>query len=327
MLNEIWFLLIGVLFIGYVVLDGFDLGAGIVSLFFKKADDRKTILSAIGPVWDGNEVWLLTGGGALFAAFPQVYATVFSGFYEAMMLVLLALILRAVSIEFRNAVSCPRWARIWDLGFGIGSLLVAILLGVAFGNLLRGLPLDASGIYRAGFFALLNPYGLIAGIFSVLVLSLHGICYLGVKTSWSDRLARCANGLWAAVVVGYTLVGVSTVFFAPARLENFRHNGGFWIFLLLSGAAVIGFPLIKKWWVRLVFSGTICGGCVALGAATMYPYLVPPLVKNGFGWTIINGASGPETLRIMLIIALIGMPLVLGYTIGIYWFFRHKVDG
>ncbi len=192
-LPTIWFLLIGVLIAGYAVLDGFDLGAGILHLWVARGDDqRRSVIAAIGPVWDGNEVWLLTAGGALFAAFPVVYATVFSGFYLALMLLLVALIFRAVAIEFRDQETSPRWRSAWDVAFAAGSLVAALLLGVAIGNIVMGLPLDADGLYRGGLLGLLRPFPLAVGLLTVALFSWHGAGWLVLKTD-GDVQARATR--------------------------------------------------------------------------------------------------------------------------------------
>lgn len=181
-LQVIWFILIGVLLLGYTILDGYDLGAGFWYLFTKKEAHKKAIINAIGPFWDGNEVWILTGGGAIFAAFPDVYATVFSGFYLALMLVLLALIFRAVPIEYRNQHDNPQWKKWWDLGFGLGSALPALLFGVALGNVVNGLPLDELINFTGNFFTLLNPYPLLFGLTGFAMFLTHGALYIQLKT-------------------------------------------------------------------------------------------------------------------------------------------------
>jgi cytochrome d ubiquinol oxidase subunit II len=202
-LNTVWFLLIGVLLVGYAVLDGFDLGVGVLHLFAKSDHERRVHLNAIGPVWDGNEVWLLTAGGAMFAAFPIVYATVFSGFYLAFMLLLFALIFRAVSLEFRGQFENPRWRSFWDWAFGLGSLLPAVLYGVAIGNVIRGLPIGADGSLNVSLFALLNPYALLIGLFSLAMFVMHGAAFLAVRTEGElqERMARATVGAWTAFVV------------------------------------------------------------------------------------------------------------------------------
>ena len=202
-LQVIWFLLIGILLAGYAILDGFDLGVGFWHLFGKKDEERRIFIRSIGPVWDGNEVWLLTAGGALFAAFPPVNASVFSGFYLALVLVLLGLIFRVVSIEFRNQLEDPSWRRRWDLAFSLGSALPALLFGVALGNLVRGLLLDESGDYIGGFFALLNPYSLLVGVTGVAMFATHGALYLALKTEGElqVRARGWASRAWIAYLV------------------------------------------------------------------------------------------------------------------------------
>ena len=212
-LNLIWFLLVGVLIIGYSILDGFDLGVGIIHLFTKDENEKRINLNAIGPVWDGNEVWLLTGGGALFAAFPIVYATVFSGFYIAFMLLLAALIFRAVSFEFRK-YSEAKNKKYWDFAFGLGSLIPALLYGVAIGNILRGLPIDAKGAYFGTFLGLLNPYALVVGLVSLTVFLMHGAIYLTLKSEGEqqDKMVKVANNSWIAFVVLYLVATIFTIF-------------------------------------------------------------------------------------------------------------------
>ena len=186
-LNIIWFLLIAVLLIGYAILDGFDLGVGVLHLFTKDENERRININSIAPVWDGNEVWLLTAGGALFAAFPIVYATVFSGFYLAFMLLLFALIFRAVSMEFRGKVDSPKWRSVWDWAFGLGSLLPALLYGVAIGNILRGIPINSEGYFTGNFFSLLNPYSILVGLLSLVLFTMHGSIYLSMKSAGAHR--------------------------------------------------------------------------------------------------------------------------------------------
>ena len=211
-LNTAWFLLIWVLFIGYALLDGFDLGVGLLHLFAQDDRERRICTNAIGPVWDGNEVWLLTGGGALFAAFPVVYATVFSGLYLAFMLLLLALVCRAVSLEFRSQVDSPGWRRIWDWSFGLGSLISAILFGVAMGNILRGLPIEPDGTLNVPFLALLNPYALLTGVLTLAAFVMHGAAFLALKTEGAlqQRMARWTTGAWMVFVLLYLAATMAT---------------------------------------------------------------------------------------------------------------------
>ena len=212
-LNTIWFLLVGILIIGYAILDGFDLGVGCLHLLARNDKERRIFMNSIGPVWDGNEVWLLTGGGALFAAFPVVYATVFSGFYLAFMLLLFALIFRAVSFEFRGKEESITWRKSWDWAFFLGSLLPAILFGVAIGNIMRGIPIDSEGIFRGSFLGLLNPYSLFIGIVSLTMFVWHGANYLTIKTesNLQIRAKKWAWQGWLVFLILYVIATVSTI--------------------------------------------------------------------------------------------------------------------
>jgi cytochrome d ubiquinol oxidase subunit II len=324
-LQVTWFLLIGVLLGGYAILDGFDLGVGCWHLFAKSDGERRTFFNAIGPVWDGNEVWLLTGGGALFAAFPPVYASVFSGFYLALMLVLLGLILRAVSIEFRSKLETPGWRAAWDRAFAVGSILPALLFGVALGNLVRGLPLNESGDYIGGFFALLNPYSLVVGVAGLSMLAMHGALYLAVKTEGDlqERARGWASKAWAAYLVLF-LVSSSWSVAAYAR--------GGWMLPAVAGLVALAAILAVRFYSRAgadakAFLASAVGIAAVFGGtgATMFPNLVPASNRAELSLTIFNSSASQNTLTIMLIIALIGMPMVLAYTIYIYRTFAGTV--
>src|SRR5262249_38476343 len=195
-LHAIWFILLGALLAGYAVLDGFDLGVGILHLVARTARDRRLFINAIGPIWDGNEVWLITFGGALFAAFPIAYATVFSGFYTAFMALLFALIFRAVSIEFRSKMNSERWRHAWDIGFFGSSLLASFLFGVAVGNIMIGVPLDERGVFTGSIIDLLNPYALMAGVTVVTMFAMHGAIYLFLKLPKGPMHDRVGNWIW-----------------------------------------------------------------------------------------------------------------------------------
>ena len=329
-LNAIWFWLIGVLIIGYAVLDGFDFGVGVVHLFTRSNDERRIFLNAIGPVWDGNEVWLLTGGGALFAAFPVVYATVFSGFYLALMLLLAALICRAVSMEFRGKVNSERWRTSWDIAFGVGSLLPPLLLGVAFGNILRGLPIDPGGTYHGSFVELLNPYAILVGILTVTTCTMHGALYLMTKTDGDlrDRLRRWAMRSWMAFVILYLIVTVATMFVSPFLFEGVTGLPAFWILLIFFLAAVLAIPAAVKagrWLTGLLASSAAIAAAIGLSALSLFPRLVPSRPDLTASLTAYNASSSELTLWTMFIIACIGMPLVIGYTAFIYRQFKGKV--
>jgi cytochrome d ubiquinol oxidase subunit II len=329
-LNTIWFVLVGVLLIGYAILDGFDLGVGVLHLFTSKERQRQVNLNAIGPVWDGNEVWLLTGGGALFAAFPLVYATVFSAFYLALMLLLVALILRAVSLEFRGKLAAPQWRRLWDWAFGIGSLLPAILLGVALGNVVRGLPLDARATFRGSFLGLLNPYALLIGILGLVFFVLHGAVYLTVKTDGEQRqrMVDWANGAWAVGVVLYLAATAATFFTANFLFQGLLKQPLFWMLLVLWFVSVLGLPVFlraARYFAAFLASSLAIAAMMGLVAVSLFPRIVPSSMDLTDSLTIYNASSTPRTLQTMLVIALIGMPLVIAYTVAIYRAFKGKV--
>jgi cytochrome d ubiquinol oxidase subunit II len=329
-LNTIWFILIGVLIIGYAILDGFDLGVGVIHLFTKDEHERRININAIGPVWDGNEVWLLTGGGALFAAFPIVYATVFSAFYLAMMLVLFALIFRAVSLEFRGKVNSLKWRRAWDWAFGLGSLLPAVLFGVAIGNILRGIPIDSTGTFTGNFFTLLNPYSILVGVLSLILFTMHGAIYMTMKSEGEQkrRMRKLSSSLWIGFVVLYTLVTIYSVFEAKFLFEGILNNILFWIVFIVLLAAVFTIPVLVKIerFGRAFLASSVMIGCmIGLMAISLYSRLVPSSIDLLYSLTIYNASSTQRTLFTMLIIAIIGMPFVIGYTIIIYRVFKGKV--
>jgi len=330
-LNTIWFLLVGVLIAGYALLDGFDLGVGVLSLFSRGEKERGLLMKAIGPVWDGNEVWLLTAGGALFAAFPPVYATVFSGFYLAFMLLLVALIFRAVSLEFYSKLDSPSWRRAWGWAFGLGSLLPAILFGVAFGNILRGIPIDQDGAFTGSFLGLLNPYAILLGLLSLSMIVMHGAAYMTLKVDGllQARMARWAIGGWAATAVLYLAATLATMFVSPVLFEGMVTNPLFYVLLALLLVAIPLAPASlqsAKYGRAFVASGVLLASMIAMAGISLYPRLVPSLTDLDFSLTIYNASSTPRTLTAMLIIALIGVPIVLAYTAFVYWVFRGKVQ-
>ena len=328
-LNLIWFLLVGILITGYAILDGFDLGTGMIHLFTKDEKEKRVNLNAIGPVWDGNEVWLLTGGGALFAAFPIVYATVFSGFYLAFVLLLVALIFRAVSFEFRKYAE-PAQKKYWDFAFGVGSLIPALLYGVAIGNVLRGLPIDAKGFYEGNFFGLLNPYSIVVGLLSLTMFLMHGAIYLSLKSEGTQkqRMTSLANKTWIAFVVLYAAATFYTIFTSPYLFENSLQNPLFWILIILLFASVISIPIFlnaNKIGYAFTGSALTITSMILLTALSLFPKLVPSIINPDYSLTIYNASSTPRTLETMLIIALIGMPIVIAYTIIVYRTFKGKV--
>ena len=327
-LNTIWFLLVGVLIAGYAVLDGFDLGTGVLHLLTRDERERRVMMNAVGPVWDGNEVWLLTGGGALFAAFPPVYATVFSGLYLAFTLLLVALILRAVSFEFRGKVASPGWRRAWDVAFGVGSAVPALLFGVAVGNVLRGLEMDATGI-RTTLVGLLNPFALLIGVLGLVMFVLHGATWLGLKTEGAlqERMGRWAAGAWVAFIALYAVSTIASYFAAPWLFERWFANPLTWVlFVLLLASCVAGPAAIRSGRFGRAFAASAAAivSVIALAAEGLFPRLVPARPDLAASLTIYNAASTPRTLTTMLVIALVGMPLVILYTALIYRAFRGK---
>lgn len=332
-LQNIWFLLIGVLLTGYAILDGFDLGAGaLLPLVARNDRERRFVIQAIGPFWDGNEVWLLTGGGALFAAFPHVYATVFSGFYLALMLVLFALIFRAVSFEFRSRVESPRWRAFWDGALCAGSLVPALLLGIAVGNVMRGVPLTANMEYAGNFFTLLNPFSLLVGVTGLAMFVTHGAIYLLNKTNGAvaERSRKWALRGWLALLVLTLLTGAAAWWDTPARFQG--KPALIWVLpalVLLFMAATRVFLAQHRPGRAFLTSSLTIAGLMALFGAACYPYLLPARnavdIAGYQGLSIFNASASQLTLLTMLIIALIGVPIMLIYTAYIYRIFRGKV--
>jgi cytochrome d ubiquinol oxidase subunit II len=332
-LNTLWFILIAILYIGFFVLEGFDFGVGILLPFLGRDADaerrdnkRRTIINTVGPHWDGNEVWLLTAGGATFAAFPDWYATMFSGFYLALFLLLLALIIRGVAFEFRSKDENPRWRNLWDWSIFVGSLVPALLLGVAFGNLAHGVPIDAEMNYVGGFFNLLNPYALLAGIAAVFVFTLHGAIFLGLKVDGElrDKAQNVAWRLWIPVVLVLLALLIATYF-----ATDFSRLGVDPGIIPLTGVIsilVCGYFVRKRMegWAFLATAVTIAF-TVATIFLILYPRVMVSSLDPAFSLTIYNASSSPYTLRVMTIVALVFVPIVLIYQGWSYWVFRKRL--
>ncbi len=329
-LNTIWFILIGVLFAGYAILDGFDLGVGALHLFVKEDFERRTFLNSIGPVWDGNEVWLITGGGALFAAFPEVYATVFSGFYMALFLLLAVLVFRAIAIEFRSKRESPRWRGSWDIAFSISSYVIALLLGIAMGNIIIGVPLNQSHEFVGSFWTLLTPYTLIVGITTVSLFIMHGAIFLVLKTegNLNQKVRGWVNNTIIFFVICYVTTTMVTLVYVPNMTQHFKEYPILFIIPLLNMLAIANIPREihhKRYGWAFISSCASIAALLTLFAVGIFPNIVASNPNSEFSLTIYNGASSQKTLSIMLIIAAIGVPFVLAYTAGIYWVFRGKV--
>jgi cytochrome d ubiquinol oxidase subunit II len=331
-LHVIWFLLLGVLLAGYAVLDGFDLGVGILHPLARGDRDRRLFINSIGPIWDGNEVWLITFGGALFAAFPNAYATVFSGFYLAFMLLLFALIFRAVSIEFRSKMHSEVWRRIWDFGFFLSSLLASLLFGVAVGNSMIGIALDPRGNYTGSFFELLNPYSLLAGLVTVALFALHGALYLVLKLPDGESKERVRSWIWhswGTFLVLYILGSMYTLVAIPRATANFANFPWAAAIVVLNVLAIANIPrsVYQNRPLEAFVSSALTIVClVSLFGLALFPNMVTASNNPANSLTVYNAASSQGTLRTMLIIAIIGMPFVLTYTIAVYWTFRGRVE-
>jgi cytochrome bd ubiquinol oxidase subunit II len=329
-LNTLWFILIGVLFTGFFFLEGFDYGVGILLPFLGKNDtERRMIVNTIGPFWDGNEVWLLTAGGAMFAAFPNWYATMFSGFYLALALMLIALIVRGVAFEFRSKVEDPRWRALWDWLAFAGSLVPALLWSVALANIVRGVPINEKMQYVGRFFDLLNPYALLAGLVSLAAFTLHGAIFLTLRATDKvlERAEGMANRLWLPVVVlVFLLVGAS--YFATDIFQRLGVNPG-----ISAIGAGLSF-LVVGWFVRNKRYGWAFGTMglgIALTVITtfhgLYPRVMVSSLDPKFSLDIYNASSSPYTLKVMSIVALIFVPIVLIYQAWNYWIYRARVTG
>ncbi len=329
-LNDVWFALFVVIVAGYLILDGFDMGVGILHLPLARSDvERRTFLNSIGPVWDGNEVWLILGGGVLFAVFPLVYASLFSGLYLAFMLVLLVMILRTVALEFRSKEASPRWRASWDVVFWAASLGLALLLGVAFGNVVSGLPLDAQGNITVSLIDLLTPFALLVGVTTAAMFALHGSIYLSLKTDGElqARIERATPWLMGGFFVLNTLVVIAMILFRQDITE--RYTTDVWPVVFPAAALV---ALVAAWYLlradRPVAAFAASSAMIALllisGAVGIYPNLLISTIDSAYNLTITNAASADNTLQVALIIALIGMPFVVLYTAGVYYVFRGK---
>jgi cytochrome bd ubiquinol oxidase subunit II len=335
-LNTLWFILIAVLYIGFFILEGFDYGVGILLPFLGRDADpaiadqkRRVLLNTIGPFWDGNEVWLLTAGGATFAAFPMWYATLFSGFYLPLFLLLLALILRGVAFEFRSKDENPRWRRTWDWAIFAGSLLPALLLGVAFANLARGVPIDAQMNYVGGFFYLLNPYALLGGVAAVAIFTLHGAIFLSMRTTGElmERARATAWRIWPPVLVILILLLVAT-YLSTDLIGRLGVNPGpvpiaGLVALLLAGYFI---RKTRDGWAFAMTTLTIAASILTL-FMIMYPRVMISTLDPAYSLTIYNASSSPYTLQVMTIVALIFVPIVLIYQGWTYWVFKKRVEG
>ncbi len=322
-LSTLWFLLIAVLFVGYFVLEGFDFGVGILLPVLGRDDrERRVLINTIGPVWDGNEVWVITAGGAMFAAFPEWYATLFSGFYLPLLLILVALILRGVAFEYRGKRDDPVWKARWDAAIVTGSLLPAVLWGVAFANIVRGVPLDADHEYVGGLLTLLNPYALLGGATTLALFVTHGAIFLALKTNGDVR--RHARTL--ASRAGLAAAALAATFLAwTLALRGTPAAAGLAVVAALALlAGLLANRARREGWA---FLGTATAIALAVAAlfATLYPNVLPSSTDPANSLTVDNAASTPYTLAIMSWVALVFTPIVLVYQGWTYWVFRRRI--
>jgi cytochrome d ubiquinol oxidase subunit II len=327
-LQTLWFILIAVLWIGFFFLEGFDFGVGMLLPFLgKKDEERRAIINSIGPVWDGNEVWLLTAGGATFAAFPHWYATMFSGFYLALFLLLVGLILRGISFEYRSKDSNPAWRNRFDWMIAIGSFLASILLGAAFANLVRGVPINTDKMFTGNLFTLLNPYGLLGGLTTVAIFLLHGSNFLGLKLEGRlrERVNDFSKRLWIAASVLYIALGV------------FTYEEGFWDLGTVSPGVV---PIVamatllaagyfinqkREGWAFIMVALNIVFTQITF-FLMMFPNVMISSTNPAWNLTIYNASSSQYTLTVMSIVALIFVPIVLAYQGWTYYMFRKRIS-
>jgi len=322
-LTTVWFILIAVLFVGYFVLEGFDFGVGmLVGLLGKDDRERRVLVNTIGPLWDGNEVWLVVAGGAMFAAFPEWYATLFSGFYLPLLLILVALIVRGVAFEYRGKRPESQWKERWDWMIILGSFLPALLWGVAFANIVRGVPVDAEGEYVGGFFNLLNPYALVGGLLTLSVFLVHGALFVALKTLGDirERAHRLAQR------VGIAAAAIAVVFIAWTGVAH--DSVAVWTLGVLGALAFVGalsasFARRDGW----AFAGTAAaiGLVVTMLFTALFPDVLPSTLDASYGLTVENASSTPYTLKIMTWVAVAFVPIVVGYQAWSYWVFRRRI--
>jgi cytochrome bd ubiquinol oxidase subunit II len=329
-LPTLWFLILGVLLMGYAILDGFDLGVGMLHLFVPGDRDRRLVINSIGPLWDGNEVWLVTFGGALFAAFPEVYAALLSSFYLPVMVILLGLIGRAISLEFRSKSASPAWRRYWDVSFFLSSFTVTFVFGVALGNVVHGIPLGPDGVYAGTVLDLFHPFALATGVLAVTGAAMHGSIYLYLKTE--GALAERVHGfMWRsffAFCAAWVVVSGLAVLTVEHATANFARWPAAWIVVALHVLAIANIPrAIHHRRAAYAFVSSCCtiAALTFLVAMALFPNLAISSIDPNHTIDVWSGSSSESTLRLMAIIALIGVPLVATYTAIVYWVFRGKV--
>lgn len=330
-LQVIWYIAFFALLTGYAILDGFDLGVGILHLFSKKDEERRLMLNSIGPVWDGNEVWLVTAGGALFAGFPAVYATACETYYIPIMLLLTGIIFRAVAIEFRSKQPMAWWRWMWDIFFTTASFIIALGLGLVGGNFIQGIPLSANQEFIGTFFDLVTPYALLVALMTVALFCMHGSIYLMMKTEgeFHEKMRRWVNPSIITFIMFYATVTMATLIYQPHMTEAIKERPYFFLIGVLNMLAIANIP-------REIFLGrdgrAFLSSCLnivclmVLYAIGMFPNIIRAINDpENLSLTVFNSSSSSLTLHILLLFACIGIPLVIAYTSAIYYIFRGKV--
>jgi cytochrome d ubiquinol oxidase subunit II len=330
-LNLLWFFLVGILLTGYGILDGFDLGVGIVYFFARKDEERRLFLNSIGPLYDGNEVWLVTFAGALFAAFPNAYAATYSGFYLYIMTALMGIIFRAVSIEFRSKQPHGWWRSFWDFCFSASSTVVTFIFGLLVGNLFLGVPIGPNMQFTDLESIAFRPYAILVGLFAVAAAAMHGSIFLYLKTE-GDLQRRLHNLMWTSFgifLVFYMLTTIITLVKVPRAVINFEQYPWLWSIVLLNVLAIANIPraiFLHRPGYAFASSIAALAALAALFGVALYPYILYSNIAPEYSLTIYNAASSQKTLGIMLIAALLGMPFVVAYTFIVYWVFHGKVQ-
>jgi cytochrome bd ubiquinol oxidase subunit II len=330
-LQIIWFVIVVFIMCGYAILDGFDLGVGILHLFSKKDEERRMMLNSIGPVWDGNEVWLVIAGGGLFAGFPMVYATLCSAYYEALMFLLAALIFRAVAIEFRSKQPMAWWRWTWDVLFTLASLAIAFALGVAIGNLIRGIPLDENMEFTGNLMNLLHPYVLLIGVLAVALFTMHGAIYILMKTEGElhEKLRRWITPSIIFFIMTYAITTMATLIYMPHMVATIQERPVFFLVGLINMFVIANIPReIQRGRDYMAFASSclniMC--LMALYAIGTFPNIVRAINDpDKYSLTVFNSSSSTLTLEILLLMVLIGLPIVISYTVSVYWIFHGKV--
>ena len=328
--NVWWFLVFGAVISGYAILDGFDLGAGALHLFLNKEQSRRIAMNAIGPVWDGNEVWLVIGGGALFAGFPVAYAAIFSAFYVPFMVFMVGLIFRAVAIEFRSKEPMLWWRKGWDIVYCVASIVISLSLGLMLGNVVGGLPLDSDHEFAGSWLSFFNPFAIFVSITTLALFMMHGAIYLTMKTEnrLYVKLHLLTNNFTVFFVVSFVITTLYTLLYIPHLSDFFKSHPSYFTIPLLMTLSIANIPRqVKKGKYRYAFlsSAITIALLLIMVALEVFPFLLysPQTPANSI--TIYNGASSPRTMKILLIFALIGTPIVATYTSFVFWTFKGKV--